>query len=69
MIVSVRREHLDALFQSARAAGVPAIEIGTTGGSAIRVSVDGGVAIDVPVLEAEARWSASLSNWMDGRAA
>jgi phosphoribosylformylglycinamidine synthase len=69
VIVSVRREHLEEVLQSARVAGVPATEIGTTGESSVRVSVDGVVAIDVPVLEAEARWSASLANWMDGRAA
>ena len=66
VIISVSRERLADLLASARAAHVPAQEIGTTGGSSIRVSVDGAVAIDVPVLEAEARWSASLSNWMDG---
>jgi hypothetical protein len=31
--------------------------------------VDGQVTIDLAVSEAEARWSASLANWLDGRAA
>jgi phosphoribosylformylglycinamidine synthase len=69
VIISVRRERLADLLVSARAAHVPAKEVGTTGGSSIRISIDSSVAIDVPVLEAEARWSASLANWMDGQAA
>ena len=39
------------------AAGVPAARIGRTGGRAIRIAVDGQVAIDCAVAEAEARWS------------
>jgi hypothetical protein len=48
---------------------VPAERIGRTGGSRLRISVDGTVAIDCSVSEAEARWSASLGNWFDGHAA
>jgi hypothetical protein len=48
---------------------VPASRVGTTGGGAIRITIDGREAVHVSVSEAEGRWSAALENWLDGRAA
>ncbi len=69
VLVSVSSDRVAAVLDAARAAGVPAARIGRTGGRMIRVAVDGQVAIDLSVSEAEARWTASLANWLDGRAA
>ena len=69
VIVSVAPGDVAVVMDRAKAAGVPAQRLGRTGGRAIRITVDGAAAIDVAVPEAEARWSASLSNWLDGRAA
>jgi phosphoribosylformylglycinamidine synthase II len=69
VIVGVPPEQLGAVLNAANAAGVPAHHIGRTGGSSLVIAVDGQVAIDCAVSEAEARWSACLSNWLDGRAA
>jgi hypothetical protein len=51
------------LAEAARA-GLHAARIGRTGGSDIRISVDGRIAIDCPVTDAEARWSTSLAGWL-----
>jgi hypothetical protein len=48
---------------------VPAAVIGRTGDRAIRIAVDGTKVIECSVLEAEARWSAALGNWLDSRVA
>jgi phosphoribosylformylglycinamidine synthase len=69
VLVSVAPDRTAAVLEAARTVGVPAAKIGRTGGRTIRISVDGQVAIDLAVSEAEARWSASLANWLDGRAA
>jgi phosphoribosylformylglycinamidine synthase len=66
VVISVEPDRLDAVLASARAAGVPAERIGRTGGQTIRITVNGEVAIDCSVGEAEARWSSSLANWMEG---
>jgi phosphoribosylformylglycinamidine synthase len=69
VIVSVAPDRSESVMAAARAVGVPAARIGRTGGTSVRIDVDGHVAIDCVVSEAEARWSASLANWLDGRAA
>jgi phosphoribosylformylglycinamidine synthase II len=68
-IVSVEPERLAGVLEMARAAGVPAEHVGRTGGSSIRIAVGGHVEIDCVVSEAEARWSACLAKWLEGRAA
>jgi phosphoribosylformylglycinamidine (FGAM) synthase-like enzyme len=68
-VVSVSRQHLPALLERARAAGVPAREIGTTGGGRIRVSVGGRPVIDVAVQEAQAIWDSALEARFTERAA
>jgi phosphoribosylformylglycinamidine (FGAM) synthase-like enzyme len=57
------------VLEAAAAAGIPAIRIGATGGSAIRIRVDGAPAIDCAVSSAESRWSSALADWLEGRAA
>jgi hypothetical protein len=42
VVVSVARENLAAFLARAKALAVPAREIGTTGGSRISVSINGG---------------------------
>jgi phosphoribosylformylglycinamidine synthase len=69
VIVSASPEHVAAVLEAANAARVPAARIGRTGGRNIRIAVEGQVAIDLAVSEAEGRWSASLANGLDGRAA
>ncbi len=69
VIVSAAPDRSAAILSAAAAAGVPAARIGRTGGASIRIAIDGRVAIDVAVAEAEARWSGTLKTWLDGRAA
>jgi phosphoribosylformylglycinamidine synthase subunit PurL len=69
VILSVEPARLSDVLAAAGAAGVPAAHIGQTTGSAIRIKVDGAIAIDCAVHEAEARWAACLANWLDGQAA
>jgi phosphoribosylformylglycinamidine synthase len=69
VVVSVSRSYLPELIARAHAAGVPAREIGTTGGSRIRISVGGRPVIDVAVREAEAAWDTALGKYFKPRAA
>ena len=69
VVVSVAREHLTAFLARARAVGVAAREIGTTGGSRISVSINGRPAIDIAVSEAEAIWETALEKFFKQRAA
>jgi phosphoribosylformylglycinamidine synthase len=59
-VVTVAVDGVDALLAMARGAGVPARVIGRTGGRRLRISVDGRVAIDVDVRDAEHRWSSAI---------
>jgi phosphoribosylformylglycinamidine synthase len=69
VILSVERERLAAVLEAAAGAGVPAARVGRTGGSSIRIHVDGDLVLDCPVADAERRWATSLAGWMDGSAA
>jgi phosphoribosylformylglycinamidine synthase len=69
ILVSVDPVRTSELLAAAEAAGVPAARIGRTGGGAIRISVDGQLAVDCAVSDAEARWRASLASRLAGRAA
>jgi phosphoribosylformylglycinamidine synthase II len=51
------------VLAAALAAGVPAAIIGTTGGSRIAIRVDGSVALDMGVGEAERVWSTALEHY------
>jgi phosphoribosylformylglycinamidine synthase II len=69
VLVSTAPADTPVVLREAHGAGLPAARIGRTGGSAIRIAVDGEIAIDCSVGEAEARWSGALAKWLDGRAA
>ena len=69
VVVSVRDADADAVLAKAAAGGVPASMLGRTGGSRLRFAVGGEPAVDVPLDEAEYRWSAGLSRYFEDPAA
>ena len=69
VILSVTPADTGTVLGAAVRAGVPAARIGRTGGRTIQIAIDGQVAVDVAVSDAEARWKAVLSHWLDGQAA
>ena len=69
VVVSVGGDQVDALLARAREAGVPARTIGTTGGDRIRLRIEGQVAIDVGVAEAELAWQTGLEQYFTRSAA
>jgi phosphoribosylformylglycinamidine synthase len=69
VIVSIAPEELDAFLARADAAGVPARDIGRTGGSRITISIDGDTTLDVPVTEAESAWGTALERYFAKRVA
>jgi phosphoribosylformylglycinamidine synthase II len=69
VIVSVAREQLSALLDRAKALGVPAREIGTTGTGRISVLINGRSVIDIAVGEAETIWDSALEKYFTQRAA
>jgi phosphoribosylformylglycinamidine synthase len=69
ILVSVVPERVSDVLAAATAAGVPANKIGRTGGGAIRISVDGSVALECAVTDAETTWRSSLEARLAGRAA
>jgi hypothetical protein len=64
VVVSASAAHLAAVLAAAAEAGVPAAVIGRTGGTRIQLAVDGAVAVDVDVSEAERRWATSIETRM-----
>jgi len=69
VVVSVAPDQLGALLALAKAFGVPALEIGSTGTSRITLSINGRNVIDMPVGDAEAIWDVVLDNCFKQRAA
>ena len=69
IVVSVAPELVAGLLQLASQHGVPAVEIGRTGGSSLRMGVAGTVAIDCSLEDAETAWSTALARHFGGRAA
>ena len=69
VVVSVAADRLDAFLDRARALGVPARTIGRTGGSRIRISVDGQAVVDLALAEAEAVWETAIERYFTSRAA
>ncbi|HEY0874685.1 MAG TPA: phosphoribosylformylglycinamidine synthase subunit PurL [Vicinamibacterales bacterium] len=67
-VVSTSEQQADALLKMAAEAGVPARVIGRTGGSRIRISVEGEAAIDCDVRDAERRWSGALAGFFQRQA-
>ncbi len=68
-LVSVTPANLAAVLAIAAELGVPAEEIGRTGGDRLTVAVAGTPAIDCSVVEAEQIWANALSRYFKGRAA
>jgi phosphoribosylformylglycinamidine synthase len=64
VVVSVRPENVDALHALAAACGVPAVVIGQTGGERVTLRVDGAVAVDVAVAQAETEWATAIERKM-----
>jgi phosphoribosylformylglycinamidine synthase II len=65
VILSVHPDVTEKLVARARAAGLAASRIGRTGGSQVRIAIDGQPAIDCRLSEAEARWTTGFSQWLD----
>jgi phosphoribosylformylglycinamidine synthase subunit PurL len=68
-IVSLRPGDRQALMEMAAANGVPALAIGRTGGSSIRIAVAGELVIECSLAKAEQIWKTSLDRHFAGRAA
>ncbi|MBY0497864.1 MAG: phosphoribosylformylglycinamidine synthase subunit PurL [Cyanobacteria bacterium] len=64
IVVSCASTHLDAVMNAAKEAQVTAREIGRVGGESIRLSVNGQVAVDTAVLDAEQAWATAIENRM-----
>jgi phosphoribosylformylglycinamidine synthase len=69
VVVSVAAENVTAVLERAKALGVPAAKIGTTGSARISVSINGSLAIDTAVSEAETIWDTALEKFFKQRAA
>ena len=69
ILVSVAQSDLSALMSSAADAGVPARAIGKTGGSRVRIAIDGRLAVDMNLSDAETLWSTALEKYFQRRAA
>jgi phosphoribosylformylglycinamidine synthase len=69
VVVSVAQQNLAALLEHAKTLGVPAREIGTTGSARISVSINGRLAIDLALSEAETIWESALEKYFKQRAA
>jgi phosphoribosylformylglycinamidine synthase len=67
IVVSAARERVDAVLAAAAAAEVPAVEIGTTGGDRIQISVDNTRVIDCMVAAAEDAWATAIEKKMGHR--
>jgi len=72
-VVSVTQADRTAFLQLAAEHGVPALVVGTTGGSRISVAIGGTLVLDAALDEAESLWSGTLAGYFarhgDGRAA
>jgi phosphoribosylformylglycinamidine synthase II len=64
IVVSCASWHLNAVMTAAAAAEVTAREIGRVGGDSIRLSVNGQVAIDSQVTDAEQAWATAIERKM-----
>jgi phosphoribosylformylglycinamidine synthase len=62
VVVTTLPSHTATLLQLAAEAGIPARSVGVTGGTRLRIRVDGQPGIDCDVREAEQRWSGALQS-------
>ena len=65
VVVSVAPAHVDELLSLAKAENVPAVVIGCVGGDRIRVSIEGRLVIDEPLLEAEQIWANAIGRYFE----
>ena len=63
VIVSLPSDNVTEVLQHAAAARVPARVVGETGGNLLRIAVDGRVAVDMPVSDAERVWSSTIERY------
>jgi phosphoribosylformylglycinamidine synthase len=68
-VVSVDQGDVAVILEQAAAARVPARVIGRTGGPRLRMAVDGAVAVDVAVDEAERLWASAIERYFAKRVA
>jgi phosphoribosylformylglycinamidine synthase subunit PurL len=68
-MVSATPAASERLIELARELGVPARLIGKTGGSRLRITIDGRPAIDLDVTEAEQVWASGFEKYFKARAA
>jgi phosphoribosylformylglycinamidine synthase len=64
IVLSVSSHQIDTVMAAAKEAEVPAREIGRVGGDHVRISVNGVVAIESPVIAAEHAWATAIENKM-----
>jgi phosphoribosylformylglycinamidine synthase len=69
VIVSVSAGHAAELTRLAAEHGVPAAAIGRVGGTRIRISLDGTVAIDEPLGDAERIWAGAIGRYFESERA
>jgi phosphoribosylformylglycinamidine synthase len=64
-IVSTSAEHADTLIALAKAAGVPARQIGTVGGDRIRLVIEGRAVVDELRSDLERIWSGAFDRYFE----
>ncbi len=69
IVVSTAAAQADAVIARAVAAGLPARAIGRTGGTQIRIGIDGREALVLTVAEAETAWGTAIEARMTSRRA
>ncbi len=69
VVLSAAADAVTGILERAAASGVPARVIGQTGGNRLRIAVDGQMAIDMAVDEAEQLWSSAIESHFARRVA
>jgi len=65
VVVSATPRDVDELLSLAKGESVPAAVIGSVGGDRIRISIDGRVVVDEPLVEAEQIWANAIGRYFD----
>jgi phosphoribosylformylglycinamidine synthase len=60
VVLSAAEGQVSQILARAGASGVPARVVGRTGGNLLRITVNGKMAVDLPVGEAERAWRNAL---------
>jgi phosphoribosylformylglycinamidine synthase len=69
VVLSAAADAVTGILERAAASGVPARVIGQTGGNRLRIAVDGQMAIDMAIDEAEQLWSSAIESHFARRVA